>query len=463
MTVVALVGRPNVGKSTLFNRLTGTRDALVANRPGLTRDRRYGRMELAERSVALVDTGGLLGDEGAMSAAVNVQARAAIEEADLVLLMVDARDGLTAIDEEIVSDLRKRGVSMLLAANKIDGVAPEAAIGDFSRLGLGAPLTISATQGRGMTALRGALAEGLPDDDAPAPAASAAPGPRVAVVGRPNVGKSTLVNRLIGDERQVVFDAPGTTRDAIDLPFERDGRPYVLIDTAGVRRRGRVSDFVEKFSVVKALDALDRADVAFVLVDAREGIVEQDLHLVSYAADAGTGLVLVVNKWDGLSAAERADVRKGLDRRMVFAPWAPIVFVSALHGSGVGGLVRIVDEVYAAGRLETSPSELTDILERAVADHAPPSVGGRPIKLRYAHRAGSHPPTIVLHGNRTAALPASYVRYLENVYREALGLVGMPVRIALRTGENPYAGKRNELTRRQRLHRKRVIRRGRGR
>ena len=462
MTVVALVGRPNVGKSTLFNRLTGTRDALVANRPGLTRDRRYGRMDIAGRTVAVVDTGGLKGDEGAMSEVVTAQAHAAIAEAALVVLLVDARDGRTATDEEIVADLRKRGAAMLLVANKIDGVPPEAAIGDFAALGLGAPLMISATQGRGMAGLRDAVAERLPDDDLPEDG-TAAPGPRVAVVGRPNVGKSTLVNRLLGDERQVVSDEPGTTRDAIEAPFERDGRPYVLIDTAGVRRRGRVSDFVEKFSVVKSLDAMDRADVAFVLVDAREGIVEQDLHLIGYTADAGTGVVLVVNKWDGLSAAERADVRSGLDRRLVFAPWVPVAFVSALHGSGVGSLMRTVDEVYAAGTLETSATALTDILERAVADHPPPSVGGRAIKLRYAHRAGSHPPTIVVHGNRTDALPASYVRYLENVYREALGMVGMPVRIALRTGENPYAGKRNELTRRQRLHRKRVIRRDRGR
>ncbi len=463
MTVVALVGRPNVGKSTLFNRLTGTRDALVANRPGLTRDRRYGRMAIGDRALALIDTGGLLGDEGAMSSVVNAQARAAIAEADLVLLMVDARDGLTATDEQIVSDLRKGGAAMVLVANKIDGVLPEAALGDFARLGLGAPFMISATQGRGMAALRGVLAEYLSAEDAGGQLADELAGPKVAAVGRPNVGKSTLVNRLLGDERQVVFDEPGTTRDAIDLPFERDGRSYVLIDTAGVRRRGKVSDFVEKFSVVKTLDALDRADVAFVLIDAREGVVEQDLHLVSYAADAGTGVVLVVNKWDGLTAAERTEVRRGLDRRMVFAPWVPIAFVSALYGSGVGGLMQTVDAVYAAGLLDASPSELTKILTQAVADHPPPSVGGRAIKLRYAHRAGSHPPTIVLHGNRTEALPATYVRYLENVYREALGLVGMPVRIVLRTGENPYAGKRNELTRRQRLHRRRVIRRDRGR
>ncbi len=463
MTVVALVGRPNVGKSTLFNRLTGTRDALVANRPGLTRDRRYGRADIGGQGVALIDTGGLMGDEGAMSSFVAAQANAAVAEADLVVLLVDARAGRTPSDDEIVDDLRKRGAQVLLVANKIDGVSPETALAEFSALGLGSPLAISASQGRGMAGLRQALAAEVERRDAADGDAPEGTGPRVAIVGRPNVGKSTLVNRLLGDERQVVFGEPGTTRDAIDLPFERDGKSYVLIDTAGVRKRGRVSDFIEKFSIVKTLDALERADVAFVLVDAHEGVVEQDLHLMSYATDAGTGLVLVVNKWDGLTASERAAVRSGIDRRLRFAPWVPVVFVSALHGSGVGGLVRKIDEVYAAGALEASANELTQILSRAVEDHPPPSVGGRPIKLRYAHRAGSHPPTIVLHGNRTDALPASYVRYLENVYRDALGLVGMPVRIALKTGDNPYAGKRNELTRRQRMHRKRVIKRDRGR
>ena len=362
-----------------------------------------------------------------------------------------------------MADLRKRGAHVLLVVNKIDGVSPETALAEFSPLGLSVLLPVSATQGRGMAGLRQALVEEVERRDASEADAPEGAGPRVAIVGRPNVGKSTLVNRLLGDERQVVFDEPGTTRDAIDLPFERDGKSYVLIDTAGVRKRGRVSDFIEKFSIVKTLGALERADVAFVLVDAHEGVVEQDLHLVSYAADAGTGLVLVVNKWDGLTASERAAVRSGIDRRLRFAPWVPVVFVSALHGSGVGGLARKIDEVYAAGALEASANELTQILSRAVEDHPPPSVGGRPIKLRYAHRAGSHPPTIVLHGNRTQVLPASYVRYLENVYRDALGLVGMPVRIALKTGDNPYAGKRNELTRRQRMHRKRVIKRDRGR
>ena len=456
MSVVALVGRPNVGKSTLFNRLTAARDALVLNRPGLTRDRQYGRATLDGRTVTLIDTGGLLGDEGAMSSFVSGQVDVAVAEADLVVFMVDARDGLTAADEEIASDLRKRGVEMLLVANKIDGSVIDAAIAEFSRLGLGQPLLVSAAHGQGLNELRRVLRD-CGDDEV---SADDLAGPRVAVIGRPNVGKSTLVNRLIGDERQVVFDEPGTTRDAIQVPFERDGVSYVLIDTAGVRRKGKVTDVLEKFSVVKTLDALEQADVAFVLIDAREGLVDQDLHVMSYAQDAGTGLVLVVNKWDGLSPSDRDAVRMGIDRKMRFAPWVPVTFISALHGTGVGHLFEMIDDIFAAGELDVPTAELTRILEQAITDHPPPSVGGRAIKLRYAHKAGSHPPTIVLHGNRTSSLPASYVRYLENVYRNALSLVGTPVRIELKTGVNPFAGRKNELTRRQRQRRKRVIRHG---
>ena len=283
--------------------------------------------------------------------------------------------------------------------------------------------------------------------------------PKVAVVGRPNVGKSTLVNQLLGDARQIVSETPGTTRDAVYTPFRRGDSSYLLIDTAGVRRRGRVHDVVEKFSVVKALEALRRADVALVLIDAREGLVDQDLNVLRYAADAGTGLILTVNKWDGLSSEERAVVRKGIDRRMRFAPWVPAKFISALRGTGIAGLLRLLDDIYSATGRDASPAELTRILTQATSDHPPPAVGGRPIKLRFAHKVGSRPPVIAVHGNRTSVLPASYVRYLENVYRDALSLAGVPVKITLQSGDNPFAGKRNELTRRQRARRQRVIRR----
>ena len=287
--------------------------------------------------------------------------------------------------------------------------------------------------------------------------------PKVAVVGRPNVGKSTLVNRLLGDDRQIVSETPGTTRDAVYAPFRRGNSDYLLIDTAGVRRRGRVRDMVEKFSVAKTLEALSRADVALVLIDAWEGLVDQDLNILRYAADAGTGLILAVNKRDGLSPEQRALVRRGIDRRMRFAPWVPAKFISALRGTGVPGLMRLVDDVFAAARQDASPRELTRILDGATSAHPPPAVGGRAIKLRFAHKVGSRPLVVAVHGNRTSALPASYVRYLENFYRDTLSLAGVPVKILLQSGDNPFAGKRNELTRRQRARRQRVIRRDRRR
>ena len=489
MIVVALVGRPNVGKSTLFNRLTAARDALVANRPGLTRDRQYGVADLDGLTVAVIDTGGLENDvdDAEMASLVAEQANVAIAESDWVVFLVNAREGLTAADEEIADDLRRCGARTLLVANKIDGVPPETAVADFSRLGFGAPLLMSAAHGRGIAGFRESLAEcasaGAKDSHGGARDTHRARGgdakdshprandprtrhseiPKVAVVGRPNVGKSTLVNQLLGDARQIVSETPGTTRDAVYTPFKRGDSSYLLIDTAGVRRRGRVHDVVEKFSVAKTLEALRYADVALVLIDAREGLVDQDLNVMRYAADAGTGLILTVNKWDGLSSEERTVVRTGIDRRMRFAPWVPAKFISALRGTGVAGLLRLLDDIYSATGLDASPAELTRILTQATSDHPPPAVGGRPIKLRFAHKVGSRPPVIAVHGNRTSVLPASYVRYLENVYRDALSLAGVPVKITLQSGDNPFAGKRNELTPRQRASRQRVIRRDRRR
>jgi GTP-binding protein len=458
-SVIALVGRPNVGKSTLFNRLTRRRDALVADEPGLTRDRRYGVAEFGDVRYTLIDTGGLF-DATAVGSLMAKQAAIAIDEADLVFFLVDARAGLTPTDLDIADQLRRSGRKILLVVNKIDGATQEVADAEFQRLGFAPQVQVSAAHGRGMAALQAAVFAELPQ----APLLDAAPisgesqRMRVAVIGRPNVGKSTLINRWLGEERQVVFDAPGTTRDAIEIPFDHDVGNFVLIDTAGVRRKGKVENVVEKFSVVKALAAIDSADVAVVVLDASEGLVEQDLHILGYAIDRGAGLVLAVNKWDGLATEQREQVKTELDRRLEFAPWAPIHRISALHGTGVRGLLEEVKRVYDAGRFEVSTAFLARVLTEAVEQHQPPTVRGRRIKLRFAHKASGHPPTIVVHGNQTNAVPESYTRYLENRFRSALNLVGMPVRIVYKTTVNPYAGRRNELTPRQQERRKRLMR-----
>jgi GTPase len=381
-----------------------------------------------------------------------------------VLFVVDARVGLTPVDLDIADQLRRSGRAVLLVINKIDGASPDAADAEFSRLGLGGQVQVSAAHGRGMAALQAEILARLP-----APASEpAAPTPgdgrhmRVAVIGRPNVGKSTLINRWLGEERQVVFDAPGTTRDAIEIPFEHDVGLFMLIDTAGVRRKGKVEDVVEKFSVVKALAAIESADVAVLVLDASEGLVEQDLHLVGYAIERGCGLVIAVNKWDGLPMQQRDTVKRELDRRLEFAPWVPIHRISALHGTGVRGLLEEVQRVYEGGKFDVSTSFLARVLTEAVEAHPPPAVRGRRIKLRYAHKVGGHPPTIVVHGNQTESVPESYTRYLENRFRSALHLVGTPIRILFKTGANPYAGRRNELTARQQARRKRVMRHSKG-
>lgn len=463
MPVLALVGRPNVGKSTLFNRLTRRRDALVADVPGLTRDRRYGRATVDDSEFTLVDTGGLLGDPGGITSALEAQADQALAEADGVLFLVDARDGLTSVDEEIANRIRRLGKPCLLVVNKMDGANEGEALAEFAILGFEHTVFVSAAHGRGMGELRSWLCEQTWDgiENSPDDVVLADPDDdriRVAIIGRPNVGKSTLTNRILGEQRQVVFDAPGTTRDAIAIPFEREGGRYVLIDTAGVRRKGKVEGVAEKFSVVKSLQAMEEAHVVILVLDGSEGIVDQDLQLLRVAAESGNGVLVAVNKWDGLSRDARAQVNNTLDRKLAFAPWIPVTHISALHGSGVGGLLDAVTEIYEAGRFDVGATLLTRLLTSMVAAHAPPSVRGRQIKLRFAHKAGEHPPRIAIHGNQTAALPASYIRYLENGFREALRLIGNPVVLELKTSDNPYAGKKNELTRRQQQRRKRVIR-----
>ncbi|MFN2308433.1 MAG: ribosome biogenesis GTPase Der [Gammaproteobacteria bacterium] len=458
LPVIALVGRPNVGKSTLFNFLTRSRDALVADVPGLTRDRKYGTGRLGARPYLVVDTGGLSGTETGIDALMAKQSWQAVEEADVVLFMVDAREGLTATDEAIGTRLRRAGKSVLLVVNKVDGLNSALVTAEFHRLGLGDPCAIAAAHGQGVNELVARTLAGLPPVDPEDQPSQEEGGIRIALIGRPNVGKSTLLNRILGEERVVTFDQPGTTRDSIFVPFERDGQRYTLIDTAGVRRRARVSEVVEKFSVIKALQAMEAAHVVILVLDAHEGIGEQDATLAGYAADSGRALVVAINKWDGLTTDARDWVRQELDRKLPFIPFAETFFISALHGTGVGDLFKAVGRCYQSAIAKFPTPQLTRILEQLVFAHQPPLVQGRRIKLRYAHQGGQNPPVIVIHGNQTERLPEAYQRYLVNAFRKALKLVGTPLRVELRTGENPFKGRRNKLTPRQQQKRKRLVR-----
>ena len=413
LPVVALVGRPNVGKSTLFNVLTRTRDALVHDLPGLTRDRQYGVCRLGAREFLVVDTGGLTGEREGIGALTARQAEFAVAEADRIVFVVDARDGLMPADRNILDTLRRSGKPVLLAVNKTDGLDENAALADFSALGLSAPLALASAHGRGVPALVDAVLAGLPHTDPDATSdAGVDEGVRVAIVGRPNVGKSTLVNRLLGEERVVVSDVAGTTRDAIRVALERDGKKYTLIDTAGVRRRARVEEAVEKFSVIKTLQSIAAADVAVVLLDAHEGVSEQDATLIGHVLDEGRALVIAVNKWDGLSTYEREQCRNSLSRKLDFVGFARVVTISALHGSGIAELMKAIDRAHASATREFGSAELTRALEKAYASYQPPLVRGHAPKLRFAHPAGTRPPAIVIHGSRTRHVAEGYRRYL---------------------------------------------------
>jgi len=426
LPVLALVGRPNVGKSTLFNQLTRSRDALVADLSGLTRDRQYGQGRLDDLGFIVIDTGGITGEEQGIDAAMASQSMAAIAEADVVLLLVDGRAGLHSGDEALVSHLRSEGKPFHLVVNKIDGVGEDIAASDFYRLGVDHLHTIAASHNRGVRKLISDVLAPWADQAEVEEAAIDAGAIRVAIVGRPNVGQSTLVNRLLGEERVVVFDQPGTTRDSVYIDYERRGRRYTLIDTAGVRKRKNVREAVEKFSIVKTLKAIADAQVVILTLDAHEGIVEQDLHLLGQCIDAGRALVIALNKWDGIEADERDWIRSELKRRLQFIDYADIHFISALHGSGVGKLYGSIHAAHEAATRELSTPKLTRILEDAVASHPPPMVNGRRVKLRYAHAGGQNPPLVVIHGTQTDALPASYKRYLEKIFRRELELHGTP-------------------------------------
>lgn len=460
LPTVALVGRPNVGKSTLFNVLTRTRDAIVADRPGVTRDRHHGISRQFDRPFIVVDTGGLSQFEDELPRLAAEQAQLAIDEADVVVFVLDARDGLVAYDRQIAEALRRTGKPVVLAVNKTDGLDEMVAMAEFSELGFPAMLPLAAAHGRGVNQLAAAICQRLPEEaGAPADAGEEGDGPiRLAVLGRPNVGKSTLVNRLLGEERVVASDEPGTTRDTIRLSLQRDGRDYLLFDTAGIRRRGRVADAVEKFSVIKTLQALEQAQVALVLIDAQEGVTDQDTTVLGHVLDAGRALVVAVNKWDDLPRDQRETVQRQLERKLEFVPWAPIVFISALHGSGLRELMQAVNRAHASATWQFNTHDLTEVLGLAFESFQPPQVQGRSAKLRYAHQGGRLPPRIILHGSRLATLPDSYRRYLENFVRKHYRLVGTPVKLEFRAGDNPYAERRNPLSERQQRKRQRLLR-----
>ncbi len=459
LPVIALIGRPNVGKSTLFNRLTRSRDALVADYPGLTRDRQYGFGKLGPIPYLVIDTGGVAGGEVGIEEAMVEQTIRALKEADAAIVMVDGRSGLTAADEHVADLARKHAKKTWLAVNKAEGLDAALAGGEFHGLGLGEPVAVSAAHGDRIASLMEDVLASFDTESVDVAADEDADELRIAVIGRPNVGKSTLANRLLGEERLVVFDQPGTTRDSVAVPFERNDRKYVLIDTAGIRRKSKVREAIEKFSIVKALQAIEQAQVVIAVLDAHEGVTEQDVSLLGLVLERGRALVVVINKWDGLSAYERKRIRDELDRRLPFLDFAERMTISALHGTAVGDLLPAVERAYRAATRDLSTTELTRELESAVMEHPPPLVRGRRIRLRYAHQGGRNPPVIVIHGNQTDRLPQSYRRYLVNRFRKAFRLRGTPVRLSFKTSENPYKGRRNKLTPRQERSRKRLMKR----
>jgi GTPase len=439
LPVIALVGRPNVGKSTLFNVLTGTRDAIVADVPGLTRDRQYGFGRLGPVPYVVIDTGGLIENPSGIEAQMRAQTERAVHEADRLIFIADARAGLTPQDQFVARELRRSGKPVTLAVNKTEGLDADVVSADFHALGFGEPVAISASHGEGCEELMRHALAGL---EAQPPAEQDPQAIRIAIIGRPNVGKSTLVNRLLGEERVIASEEPGTTRDSILIPFERDGRRFLLIDTAGLRRRSRVEDVVERASVAKTLQAIDEAQVVILVLDARDTVAEQDASVLGLALARGRALIIAVNKWDGIAPEQREQIHRQLALKLDFVPFAPLHFISARHGTGVGELMQSTVRAYEAAMRTLPTRELTRTLEEALTVHQPPLVRGRRIKLRYAHQGGRNPPRIVIHGNQTAAVPEAYTRYLANVFRKAYDLFATPVFIEYRTDVNPYTHER---------------------
>lgn len=446
LPVIALVGRPNVGKSTLFNYLTRTREALVADIPGLTRDRKYGRVKHGTRPCLVVDTGGIADDAEGIESVSRKQVQIALEEADIVLFMVDAREGLSASDKVIADTLRKLSKPVILVTNKVDGLDATLAATDFFALGLGEPIQIAASHGRGVPELLEKVGGLLPKTGPEVVGDDESKGIAIAVVGRPNVGKSTLVNRLLGEERVIVFDQPGTTRDSIYIPFERNGKQFTLIDTAGMRRRSKIAETIEKFSVIKSLQAIEKAHVVIYLIDASEGITDQDAHLLGLVLEAGRALIIGLNKWDGLGLDQKETIKRQLDVKLSFLEFAEKHPISALHGSGVGKLFDVVHKLYESAMVNMSTPVLTRILNEATTAHQPPLIGNRRIKLKYAHQGGRNPPIVIVHGVQTDSLPIDYKRYLTNYFRDKLNLSGTPIRIEYKSSVNPFRGQVNKMS-----------------
>lgn len=454
LPVVAIVGRPNVGKSTLFNALTRTRDALVADTPGVTRDRIYGRADLAGRPAILIDTGGLDQPEGEIESGAQRQTRTAIAEADVIVFMSDARAGIVPSEHDIIADLRSANRPIVHALNKTDGLDADTAMAEAAELGIGDIVPLAASHRRGVGELAQAVAEklpaeretDLPDDD----------GIRLALIGRPNAGKSTLLNRLLGEDRALTTSEPGTTRDPVHATVEREGQTYHLVDTAGIRRRRGSHEGIEKFSTIKAMQAIEKAQIVCLVCDGIEGITDQDARLAGHIIEAGRGLLIALNKWDAIDETERHSLLSDVAEDLHFARFAPVVTLSALHGSGLGEFTDAVEYIHAAGQRELATGALTRVLRDAVEAHPPPSNRHMTPKLRYAHSGGHFPARIIIHGNRTSHIPDQYRRYLVNTFRKHFDLTGQPVRLIFRESENPYAGRTNKLTPRQIDKRKRL-------
>lgn len=456
LPVVAIVGQPNVGKSTLFNCLTKSRSALVSDIPGMTRDRQYGDALYNDRHFIVIDTGGLTQEDEPLHQLTCEQAVEAIKEADKVIFLVDGKLGLTSNDEWIANKLRTYNKHIFLTINKTENIDAHLVDTEFHKLGLGNPIAISAAHKQGITELVNALFLHDPITDIPEDKTA---GVKLALIGRPNVGKSTLTNRLLGENRVIVFDQPGTTRDTLFIPLMHKNHQYTLIDTAGIRRRGKIFEGPEKFSVVKTLQAITLAHVVLFVMDAHEGVTEQDLRLIGFILESGRALVIAMNKWDGMTIYDKKTIKAAIDRRLNFIPFVRVHYISALHGSGTGALFSSINEAYQSATKKISTASVTKILQTAITQHTPPRVRGRRIKLRYAHPGGHNPPTIVIHGNQLTALPESYVKYLANTFQKYLRLTGTPIRIELKNTDNPFRHQREKLTPLQRHKKNKLIKR----